>query len=62
MGKEIRKYDPSPPGEASLSRNRPEMTEKNELAVSDFKRGIINMFKDLKENMNLMNKQGITVE
>lgn len=33
------------------------MLEKNELAVSDLRRGIINMFKDLKENMNLMKKQ-----
>lgn len=38
------------------------MIQKNKLAVSDFKRGIINMFKDLKESMNLMNKQEITVE
>ena len=38
------------------------MIKKNKLVVSNFKRGIIGMFRDLKENMNLMNKQGIMVE
>lgn len=36
--------------------------DREERISSDFKRGIMSTFKDLKENMNLMNKQGITVE